>query len=374
MKTRAPSRGFLPEADPATELPPGYGIWDELGEELPHLLACGKARTTLAKLAPIGTDELAEPAHQERAFGLLSVLGHAAVHESWRTASASSVPKGIAIPWVSLARKMQRLPVLAYASHGLNNWRRLDPRGAVALGNIAVLRTFFGGLDEHWFVATHVDIEASAAPLIRAAMDAQEAVACGDAALLQTSLSTMALTLYKMGETLERVRENCDPHIFFNRVQPFMQGMRGVIYDGVPELNGMPQNHPGGSGAQSSVLPIVDAVLGVRHAPDALLSYLTELRRYMPAEHRELLVNVEHRGAVNLYASSAGDAALLDTYNQCIDALGSFRDKHLQISIDFIQRPAKQQASNRGEHGTGGSPFVGYLEKHRKETFINILK
>ncbi|MFY9478442.1 MAG: hypothetical protein ACOZE7_21745 [Pseudomonadota bacterium] len=374
MKLHAPIRGFLPATDPATELPSGYGLWDELGEELPHLLACGKARTTLAKLAPIRTDELSDPAHQERAFGLLSVLGHAAVHESWRTASASSVPKGIAMPWVALARMMQRLPVLAYASHGLNNWRRLDPTGEVELGNIAVLRTFFGGLDEHWFVATHVDIEASAAPLIRAAMDAQEAVASDDAARLQATLSTMAATLDKMGTTLERVRENCDPHIFFNRVQPFMQGMRGVIYDGVPELNGTPQNHPGGSGAQSTVLPVVDAVLGVRHAPDALLSYLTELRRYMPAEHRELLMKVEHRGAVNLYASSAGDAALLDTYNRCIDALGRFREQHLRISIDFIQRPAKQQASNRGEQGTGGSPFVGYLEKHRKETFINILK
>lgn len=374
MTLTAPVRGFLPEIDPVSALPHGYELWDEIGDELPHLLASGNARTSLEKLPLMGIDGLDDLAHQERAFGLLSVFGHAAVHESWRSASSTSVPKSIAVPWVALARKMNRLPVLAYASHGLNNWRRLNPSGPIELGNIAILRNFFGGLDENWFVATHVDIEASASPLICAAIDAQDAVASDDASRLQRSLETIGSTLEKMGRTLDRVRENCDPHIFFNRVQPFMQGMKKVIYEGVAEFNGIPQNHPGGSGAQSTVLPVVDAVLGVRHAPDALLSYLMELRRYMPAEHRELLAKIERRGTVNLYISNCGNTALLDAYNQCIEALGRFRDQHLKISIDFIQRPAKQQASNRGEHGTGGSPFVGYLEKHRKETFINILK
>ncbi|MBF4499608.1 indoleamine 2,3-dioxygenase, partial [Vibrio vulnificus] len=89
MTLTAPTRGFLPETDPATALPRGYEVWDELGVELPHLLACGNARATLEKLPAIATDALDDPAHQERAFGLLSVFGHAAVHESWRSASST---------------------------------------------------------------------------------------------------------------------------------------------------------------------------------------------------------------------------------------------------------------------------------------------
>jgi indoleamine 2,3-dioxygenase len=373
MQVPTPQRGFLPEADPSLRLPSAFHAWDDTAAELPQLLAAFRARDVLSRLPSLSLNELETSADRERALGILSLFGHAAVHESWRQGSASTVPSAIAIPWVTLATAMRRLPVLTYASHGQNNWRRIDPDAAVQLGNIAVLRNFFGGLDENWFVATHVDIEAQAAPLVKAVVAGQEAVGASDPDALYRSLHCIADTLGAIHATLVRVRENCDPHIFFTRVQPFMQGMKNVVYEGAAEFKGEPQNFAGGSGAQSTLMPLLDAALGVRHAGDALITYLHELRRYMPHGHQDFLQQIELGPSIRDYLLTLADSGLNEQYNRCIEGLGRFREEHLAISIEYIQKPARQQASLRGEHGTGGSPFVGYLEKHRKETFANLL-
>lgn len=373
MTLSIPKRAFLPESDPLESLPQEYKAWDELGAELPALLAAGQARRVLSRMPALDPRALTSAPMQERALGLLSVFGHAAVHESWRQASASSVPASIAVPWAAVAKSLGRFPVLTYASHGLNNWRLLDASGAICLGNVAPLRNFFGGLDENWFVAVHVDIEARAAPLVAAAVAAQAAANQDKLGELKGALGKVADVLQGMTKTLKRVRENCDPDIFFNRVQPFMQGMRDVVYEGVDELGGKPQRFPGGSGAQSTLLPLLDGALGVQHADDALITYLHELRNYMPAEHQAFLASVEQGPSVRQYVVAHQEGGLIEPYNRCIDALGHFRAEHLEMSIEYIQRPAQRQAGKRGEHGTGGSPFLGYLKKHREETFAHSL-
>lgn len=364
-----PQRAFLPEADPLERLPDAYCLWDELAAELPKILAAGRARYVLERMPLLDPRGLSTQPERERALGLLSVFGHAAVHESWRVGSATSVPRSIAVPWVAVADSLKRYPVLAYASHGLNNWRRFEPGGPIVLGNIATLRNFFGGLDENWFVTVHVEIEARAAPLVAAVNLAQEAVEEDCPLRLHSSLSVIADTLEAMSSTLRRVRENCDPDIFFNRVQPFMQGMRNVVYEGVAEFAGQPRNFAGGSGAQSTLLPLLDAALGISHAADALITYLNELRLYMPQDHQAFLSDIERGPSVRDCVMRTRESGLVEQYNRCIDELGRFRAEHLTLSVDYIQRPARRQASLRGEHGTGGSPFVGYLKKHREETF-----
>lgn len=373
MSPDIPMRAFLPRTDPLPRLPEQYRIWDELASELPKLLAAGRARHVLERMPLLDPQALTTQPQRERALGLLSVFGHAAVHESWRQGSASTVPQSIAVPWVTVAKSMGRFPVLTYASHGLNNWRRLEPGGPIALGNLAVLRNFFGGLDEDWFVMVHVEIEARAAPLVEAVVAAAEAVNANSPEDLQRALRVVADTLQTMLAVLLRVRENCDPHIFFNRVQPFMQGMKDVIYEGVTEFENRPRTFLGGSGAQSTLMPLLDAALGIKHAADALIIYLQELRRYMPLEHQAFLTDVERGPSIRDYVLDVHEGGLVKQYDCCVDALGCFRAEHLKMSVEYIQRPAQLQASTRGERGTGGSPYVGYLKKHREETFAHRL-
>ena len=75
-----------------------------------------------------------------------------------------------------VAHQLDRTPVLSYASYALDNCRRLDPNGPIALGNIVLLQHFLAGLDEGWFILIHVDIEAKAVPALRVIGSAQRAV------------------------------------------------------------------------------------------------------------------------------------------------------------------------------------------------------
>src|SRR5438067_8067394 len=112
-----PCRGFLPSEDPLTRLPASHAAWDELGRELPRLLAAGRARAELDKLPVLDTSQLSER-ETERAMLLLSYFGHAAVWETWRQQPGSRIPRGVAVPWCLVAQRLGRPPVLAYASHG----------------------------------------------------------------------------------------------------------------------------------------------------------------------------------------------------------------------------------------------------------------
>src|SRR5713226_6867973 len=261
-----PERGFLPSADLLTRLPAAFAVWDEVGLELPKLLAAGRARSILSRLPALDPSELPDEAIS-RAMVLLSFFGHAYVYQSWQTAVADRLPAAVARPWVTIASRLGRPPILSYASYALDNWRRLDPAGPIALGNLALLQNFLGGLDEEWFITVHIQIEAQAAPALGALQHAQRAVADGDGAAVTAALSSIAGALGRMNQTLLRMPENCDPYIYYHRVRPFIHGWQQhpVLYEGVAEYGGVAQTFYGETGAQSTIVPCLDAVLGVRH-------------------------------------------------------------------------------------------------------------
>ena len=62
----------------------------------------------------------------------------------------------------------------------LNNWRRIDPAGPIALENTAALQHFLGIPDEHWFGLVHVEVEARAAGAMQGIQNAIQAAAAGD--------------------------------------------------------------------------------------------------------------------------------------------------------------------------------------------------
>lgn len=365
-----PGRGFLPEVDPCLRLPAAFEPWDALGQALPTLLAAGRARERIQRLPLLESRLLEEPVHLERAMLLLSFFGHAAVWEKGPGHPELSVPRSVAVPWVQVARRLGRPPVLSYASHALSNWRRLDPQEPIALGNLAALQTFLGGSDEEWFILVHVNLEAQASPVLEAAIAIQEAVVRGNSEVLEQTLRTIAEAQQSVGRAMERMPERCDPSIFFTRIQPYLHGFleSPLRYEGVEELADQPQALAGASAAQSMVLPLIDAALGVRHTEGSLNEYLVRLRGYMPAEHLRLLASVERGPSVRDYILSHREPALEEAYNRCIDLLRDFRQRHMELSARYIIEQAKAQATARGDTGTGGTPFTYLLRKHREET------
>jgi indoleamine 2,3-dioxygenase len=363
-------RGFLPREDPLQRLLASHAAWDELGRELPRLLAVSRARAELEKLAVLDASGLSER-ELERAMLLLSFFGHAAVFEKSPSKPGTRVPRGVAVPWAQVAERLGRPPALAYASHALQNWRRLDPTGPIAVGNLATLQTFLGGPDEEWFILLHVAIEAAAAPGLAAIDTAQRAVASDDSDELTRQLHRLAEVQARMYATLLRMTEGCDPHIFFTRIQPFLHGLQEVVYEGVAER---PQSYPGASAAEGLLLPLFDAALGIEHERDELAAYLDRLHQHAPVEHRRYLAAIAAGASIRAFVTARREPVLRDGYNECVAALARFRAKHFELTVQYAEAPARRLARDGPGLGTGGTPFLRFLPKYADETARHLIE
>jgi len=369
------TNGFLPATDPLQQLSKYFIELELMCRELPKLLTGGQLRNAIAKMSEINIDRLSSELEYERAMLLLSFLGHAYV---WgQLPVVDHIPKQLALSWVRVAKKLDRPPILSYASYALHNWRRLDPTRPIELGNIVLLQNFLGGIDEEWFVLVHVDIEAKAGPAVAAALVAQQAVIGQQPQAVAKALRDIGVALKKINATMERMPERCDPYIYYHRVRPYIHGWKnnpalpeGLLYEGVEDYQKKPVKFLGETGAQSSIIPSLDAALGVYHRDDPLRVYLQEMRIYMPAAHRAFIEKLEQGPKVRefIIKNYKQFPDLREQYNECIKLITRFRDTHLHYAAQYIQKQSQTSAANPTAVGTGGTPFMKYLSKHKEET------
>lgn len=364
----SPTCGFLPEPDPLVSLGNFFAPLEEIGQNLPKLLSANRFRKEVNQLPLLDLGKLKSPAEWRRAMMLYSYLGHAFIWEDWRQQPENFIPKNIAVPWHQIAKRLGRPPILSYESYALDNWRRMNPADPIQLGNIALLQNFLGGLDEEWFILVHVEIEAEAAPALASIGPAQEAMK-NNTDQLVTFLQTIATSQGRMYETLLRMTENCDPYIYYNRVRPYIHGFvyHPVVYEGVEEYRGQPQKFFGETGAQSSIVPTLDAFFGIEHADDPLKSYLVQMKDYMPTKHQAFIAAAKEGVSVRDYVAKHR-GTLLGAYNECVNWLRMFRSKHVEYAENYIEKQAETSPHNPTHYGTGGTPFIRYLKKHRDET------
>lgn len=369
------TRGFLPKNDPLDNLPSECTAWEQIASQLPKLLISNQLRTLIEQLPKFPLSALKNEEQIERAMLILSYLGHAYV---WGEKTVpEKLPKILAQPWYQVAQLLSRPPVLSYASYALNNWRRLNKSGPVETGNIALLQNFLGGADEEWFILIHVDIEAKAASALQACLQAIEATEKNDQNKLLSALQTVVNALEKICLTLERMPEHCDPYIYYHRVRPYIHGWKnnpafpeGLVYEGVADYQNKPQQFRGETGAQSSIIPTMDGLLGITHKADTLGIYLQEMRDYMPVAHRAFINQIETSSKVREMVKQhrLNFPKLCDVYNHCVQLVERFRQIHLAYAASYIQKQAQHSEANPNAVGTGGTPFMTYLQKHRDET------
>jgi len=143
---------------------------------------------------------------------------------------------------------------------------------------------------------------------------------------------------------------------------------KGLIYEN--QYNNKPQFFRGETGAQSSIIPFLDGALGIGHTNDNLKHYLNEMRDYMPPKHRRMIEKVENKSqAKEIILKSK---LLTKEYNHCVEEIRKFRAQHLEYAATYIHKQAqvKSDVGTGGSvvRGTGGTPFMKYLKKHRDET------
>ena len=374
-------QGFLPQKVPSKSYSVRSESCDriqEIASNLPKLLLTGKVQSTINKLSSkdLSIDDLLiNQASQDLKLAMshLSFIAHAYI---WGDNKPNeSIPSVLANPWVKVADNQGRPPILSYASYCLDNWFLIDPDESISLENVGLINNFLGGVDEDWFVTIHVCIENAAADAI---------AACAAISMLDNDspenesielLNRIIISMKKVNKIFARMPEKCDPYIYYHRVRPFIFGTKdnpdlknGLIYKG--EFESKPQFFRGETGAQSSIIPSLDGALQITHTKDHLRHYLNEMRDYMPPKHREFMEVLEKNSQIKKIIS--GSKKLTSLYNDCLEEIRAFRAMHLEYAGTYIFKQAQiKNPFGRGGStitGTGGTPFMAYLKKHRDET------
>ena len=359
-------------------------ILEDLACSIPKLLLTNKIRKQIDKLPDsFFSHDLSK--YSEEELRLLNVqfsfLAHAYV---WGDLVPSKILcKAIAKPWSNISKMLGRPPILSYASYCLDNWHKINQDEGVNLDNVALNYNFLGGIDEDWFVTIHVCIEHAANKAIQSAFNIAlktETSDCDENVLLD-ELTSIKEAMLEVNHIFRKMPEKCDPYIYYHRVRPYIFGWKnnpalpdGLIYESC--FDEKPQLFRGETGAQSSIVPTLDALLNVEHERDELREYLDEMKSYMPPSHRELIKFIEDTSKIKQQVSS--NKVLMELYDDCCQEISIFRSQHLRYAADYIHNQSTKStlfgSGGSKVRGTGGTPFMKYLKKHRDETDSSKIK
>jgi len=350
-------RGFLPESDPLRAIPQSskLSFLDELGRDLPSLLHDRGFRAYARGLdiPPWPENERREESlpHLRLYYVRLGFLASAYVNQVSQP-PATLLPRNVAVPLCHACRVLGRPPILSYDGYALYNWKRFDSNGPIALGNVDTLQNFVHLYDEHWFILVHVEIEAIAAAILAGVQDVPQAVANRDTQRIASLLEQTAQAVWRQVEVLRRIPEKMDPALYYRTFRPYIRFFEDVVYEGVAER---PLNFRGETGAQSSIMPTLIALMKIEHRQSALTDHLADMRRFMPREHRALIEEVERMPSVRPLADK-------QAYNDVLEAMATFRDVHYGWAQQYINRWVDDP------RGTGGTPYMQWLRQLIEET------
>ena len=292
--------GFLSKTPPLKQINTSckkIKLVQSLASNLPKLMLTNKIRPSIDELSKdslgINFKKL-----NERELRLLNVqlsfIGHAYVYGGAKP--LSTIPAVLAQPWVEISNLLGRPAVLSYASYCLDNWFKINEDEPVSLENVALIHNFLGGIDEDWFVTIHVCIENAAKNSINSAVQIATLFEkdLANKEHVHVNLKKLKESFIEINHIFRKMPEKCDPYIYYHRVRPYIFGWKnnpdlpkGMVYEGC--FNNQPQFYRGETGAQSSIVPTMDALFNVSHERDELRDYLDEMRGYMPPAHRKLI-------------------------------------------------------------------------------------
>ena len=251
------------------------------------------------------------------------------------------------------ARLLDRPPILSYDGYALYNWRRFRKDEPIALGNIDTIQNFVHMYDEHWFILVHVEIEAISADILRAIAAIKRRLEQDPEANLEAELNAIEGAVRRQVNVLRRIPEQMDPALYYKTFRPYIRFFEHVTYEGAEHQ--APLTFRGETGAQSSVMPTLIALMKIPHQKSELTEHLNDMRNYIPTPHRALIREVEAMPDIRR-------AAHKDAFNGVLDAMAAFRQIHYGWAEDYINRWTDDP------RGTGGTPYMRWLQQMLSET------
>lgn len=182
------------------------------------------------------------------------------------------LPKNIALPLVLVSNKLDVYPWLDYHySYSLGNYVKKDPNEGLHWKNLDMACKFTGTSDEIGFIMVHVYINEISPQLVGSVMDYG----------LNKTVSSLQTCGDVMQEMNKRRRDmwQASRHERYNDFRIFIMGIKGnnnifgngLIYEGC--FDNEPQQYRGQTGAQDSIIPMVDIFSGiVDYYPDNKLT------------------------------------------------------------------------------------------------------
>lgn len=406
------TRGFLPRMNPIVTLPsefdplesllarmpvrtlsgePGLLAENKLGDAVdggfPNLTeAMDKYKDDLPLMNALYRDYsflasayLLEPCHERFVRGEPYGLGR------------QTLPANIAHPIAKCADICGFKPFMEYAgSYALYNFRLADPKLGLEYSNLRLIRAFENGLDptssEAGFVLVHIDMVQNSGPLVAGTVRCLDVAAdvvagnnVGSGTLAQREefnggLEQILNAMKKVNSVMETMWMKSKP-MEYTSFRTFIFGVKsqsmfpnGVVYEGLN--NNEPMAFRGESGANDSMVPLMDNFLQVPMPETPLTEILQDFRSYRPSNHMAFLQNVKERSLeLHLKDFALGYSAPAPSSPEGVEALRASRSLWLQILNqvrDFRWRHwcfAREYILKRTSHptATGGSPIVTWL-------------
>jgi len=280
------------------------------------------------------------------------------------------IPKSIGHPWLESANILGIKPALTHGAVDLYNWSLKDNNQPFCLDNLKSNNLMTNSPSEEWFYLIMVAIEGECANSIRLMEEINFLLNNLDEngrvnkIRILNKLQELNVELQKGCKIINRMYERCDPHHFYNVLRIFLggysnkeifpNGLSVDTYQGIIKIDSK-----GGSAAQSTIVPLWDAFLGIEHVEHGK-EFLLEMREYMPKLHRDYLDEFSKNCILKYYIKRNRDVDILEKYKECIDSVTLFRKRHLQIVHDYIVK-MKNENNIHGDKGTGGTPLRTFL-------------
>lgn len=263
------------------------------------------------------------------------------------------------------------------ASYALYNYYLQDSsNGHEDYSNLRLIRAFEHGLDpkssEGGFILTHIHMVALTGPLLKGVIEVLECIdtvrkssspreSSEQSPRMRDALHLVLSTMERIESNMERMWANSAPKdyttyrtfIFGITNQPLFPN--GVVYEGC--FDNVPQNFRGESGANDSIIPLLDNMCQVPMPKNPLTTILREFRGYRPESQRSILTWTESKaielGTRDWFTNASPEIAVL--YLRVLNHIRSFRWRHWMFVREYIIKRTKYPVA------TGGSPIVTWL-------------
>ncbi|KAK3945870.1 hypothetical protein QBC46DRAFT_62019 [Diplogelasinospora grovesii] len=389
------TRGFLPRMDPIVTLPAEFDVLESILQRMPvktlsgepGLLAHGQLGDVVKEELPDLTDAVDKYKDNLPLMNALyrdySFLASAYLLEPCHLRfikgepyglARDTLPKNISRPIARCAALCEFKPFMEYAgSYALFNYRLADPSLGLVYSNLRLIRAFEHGLDpsssEAGFVLVHIDMVRNSGPLVAGTMQCLDSLTTPTPQTrteFNTGLATILDSLKKVNGVMETMWTKSKPNSYTS-FRTFIFGItsqsmfpKGVIYEGVEDG---PQEFRGESGANDSMIPLMDNFLEIPMPNTPLTEILKDFRQYRPSNHRGFLEWVKTRSGTlglrswvwntppNKQEAVESKRLWLKVLNQVRD----FRWRHWCFAREYILKQTSHPTA------TGGSPIVTWL-------------